>query len=132
MLFTALALLIGLQDLPSSRDAQANRIAEAIQNGTISQPRWSSKPDAAARQRAFRRFPEGGRVILTCAVAAEGRLENCVVVSETVPNSGRAALMLVPGHRLAMEGERAAVVGGTVRFSLEWVSREEWDEYRSY
>ena len=90
-------------------------------------PRWKSKPShqdfLEAYPRAAYRKGLAGRVIMTCKVLGDGRLDACAVVEETPSGNGfgAAALSLAPYFRFSIiDRDGRSLEGGTVRIPLSW------------
>lgn len=84
---------------------------------------WLATPTAkqfeAAYPKAARKFAYAGKVEVECAIAADGRLADCMAVSEDPPRRGfaEAALKLAPAFQVRPEfaAERRAI-----RFPLDF------------
>ena len=91
----------------------------------ITQPQWVSRPTGDSLARAYPRsaLRDGlsGRGVVTCKVTAEGKLAACVVVEESSPGFGQAALDMAHYFRMkptTRDGQ--SVEGSTVRIPLVW------------
>lgn len=117
--------------------------ASALDSPVIGRPRWTAVPaisDLAAvvPPEAKKVKVYKARVVMTCRVAAEGKVENCGVTSEDPAGLGygQAATSLSPYFRLAVwTDEGLPSVGGTVniplRFDLESIMADAAPESRS-
>jgi protein TonB len=84
-------------------------------------PSWRQTPSeaelAAVQPRDAAGAPLAGRAVISCTVAAEGALADCVIASEKPPEGefGKAALALA--DRFVMRGGEE---GATVRIPFTW------------
>lgn len=83
----------------------------AIEDGGVRHGGGSSAPGA-----------NGPSVVLECVVAAEGALQDCVVLSETPPGRGFGEAALERAHRarLSPETVNPEAHGGSVRFTMRF------------
>ncbi|HYE45582.1 MAG TPA: TonB family protein [Caulobacter sp.] len=99
----------------------------AVEPTLIRKPVWEEFPPGEAVDKAYPQAAYdqgvGGKVVLLCGVLDTGRLENCVVRSETPAGHGfsEAALSLAPGFRMRPTNEEGKpVAGGTVRLPIQF------------
>jgi TonB family protein len=87
------------------------------------QPVWIAAPTGEAMVAAYpaaaRLAHAGGRVVLSCAVTAQGGLDNCRVVSQSPEDQGfgEAALVLAPSFRMREALSDGSAATG-LRFSI--------------
>lgn len=97
-------------------------IAAALQASApepkIVKPSWAALPTSASIReyypKAARKAQVSGRVVLACAVSADGSLVDCKAEETSPPGWGfdEAALRLAPLFRMKPQAEGGADVGG--------------------
>lgn len=73
---------------------------------------------------------QAGEAVLRCTANSEGRLEGCVIASETPAGAdyGRAALLLAPAYRADRAGEVAFAVKFAARPNPQWRAKPSGDD----
>ncbi|WP_296451829.1 TonB family protein [Phenylobacterium sp.] len=96
---------------------------------TVTPPMWLRRPTSSdvAQVIPEKTAREGvsGEAIISCVVAKDGRLADCVVVSETPVDAGFGAAALKLAGRFQMQPTTAqsqSVEGGTVRIPIRFVA----------
>jgi len=112
-----LAILTLISAEPGQQDVPAVNL--------ITQPQWVALPSGDNLARAYPRRALrdglGGRGVVTCRVTAKGKLEACVVVEESSPGFGQAALKAAAYYRMKpTTPDGKSVEGGTIRIPLVW------------
>jgi TonB family protein len=95
----------------------------------ITNPDWATKPDGAAIAKLYPVIAEAyvldGRAVVTCEVAAEGLMTNCVASDETPPGIGFSAAVVAAAKSFRMQPKTIdgqPVAGGIVRIPLHFVA----------
>lgn len=91
----------------------------------VGAPRWAGLPTAKEMSDTFAALKAEGtlRAMLSCTVAAEGRLEGCRVASESPEGKdvGQAALSLTPKFRMTTwTAEGLPTIGGNVQIPIRY------------
>lgn len=106
--------------------------AVAAEPNVITQPDWISTPSGEEFGRAYptlaMAFEIGGKAIISCKVAASGRLQDCKVVGETPIGLGfgAAAVSMAPAFHIRPKSvDGKFVEGGEVRIPLRFVPQRQ-------
>lgn len=101
-------------------------VAPRAEDGAREEVQWVERPSAADLERLApaeaRLARVEGRVTLECMVMRSGRLQSCVVKSETPAGMGfaAAALRAAPLYRLAAKSADVDVEGSQIAFTLRF------------
>ncbi len=109
-----------LMTLVLAAQPETPAVAGPLQASNIQRPYWVRKPYPAAVRAAHPKAAVAagvtGRAVISCGVTVEGRLSNCMVVSETPEGMGfgEAALGLAAQYRMKPPEGGADLTGANV------------------
>ena len=87
-----------------------------------SNPQWVRRPTPAFPQAAQRRGVNQGRAVIHCAIKADGRLDDCVVLEEDPPGLGFGREGLRAARRARATPSPTGTEGETTFPLLWWIS----------
>jgi protein TonB len=120
---TALLLMLLLASVPAVGAPRPS----SCRDGMITNPHWLNTPHPEQLTRYYPLREQvaavDGHSLIDCVVQADGRLRDCVVISESPANAGfgQAALKLARWFRIAPQSCGGRPIGGKhVRIPIHW------------
>jgi protein TonB len=124
-------IILAYAEPPAAVAPASPEAATVTQPAKITAPAWIRKPTGEDIARVYPPRAQGagiqGRIVMKCAVTAEGRLADCMIVEETPlgEHFGEAGLKLSRLFRMRpMTKDGLPISGGSISIPIHfWVSR---------